>query len=183
MKRTKKNSGAITLEAAMVVPMFIMLMLFINGIFILFMGQQIMSHTLIQSAKSLAFDPYATDRVADKSVNRLAEMFVDIFTFANGNHTSTDKWYEKDAADELDAVIKERYIAYLKDSESEAGDLLNELGVVNGVDGLDFSGSTIEDDVLTIRLKYTQEYIFNTMGLGTFDRELTVQVKLFKYKQ
>ncbi len=180
MRKEKFNSGSITLEAAMVVPLFIILMLLVNGLFVMFMGQQIMSHTLIQSTKSMAFDPYSSQRVSANEEDDLADMFVDIFSFASGEHVSTDKWYEDDL-DNIDEIIEERYIAYLRNSRSDAKLLLDEIGVKNGLEGLDFSGSSLEDGILTVKMKYTQEFIFNAAGLAEFERELCVKVKLFEY--
>ena len=182
MKKEKLNSGSITLEAAMVVPLFIILMLLVNGLFVMFMGQQIMSHTLIQSTKSMAFDPYSTQRVSANEDDDLADMFVDIFSFASGDYVSTDKWYEENL-DNIDEVIEERFIAYFRNSRSDATVLLDEIGVKNGLNGLDFSGSTLEDGILTVKMKYTQEFIFNAAGLAEFERELSVKVKLFEYTE
>ncbi len=180
MRKKNRSEGSITLEAAMVVPMFIILMLLVNGFFVLFMGQQILSHTLVQSTKSLAFDPYASQRVAANAEDDLADMFVDIFSFSSEGHVATDKWYEENL-DDLDEVVEERFLVYLRESESDADNLLENIGIKNGVDGLDFSGCTLEDGVLTVKLKYTQEFIFNAAGLTTFDREISAKVKLFNY--
>lgn len=180
MKNKKINNGSLTLEAAIVVPVFISLMLFINGLFVLFMGQQILSHTLIQSAKSMAFDPYVYQRVSENDEDQLADMFVDIFSFVSGDYVSTENWYEE-GFEGLDEVIKARYIAYLRGTRSNASLLIEEIGVKDGLDGLDFSESTIDDGILTIKMKYTQEFIFNVEGLTSFDRELCVKVKLFEY--
>lgn len=179
MMRNKANSGSISLEASIIVPMFIMLMLLINGLFIMFMGQQIMTNTLVQSAKSLAFDPYSTQRVRDGASSSLMEMFTDIFSVIGGEYTSTDDWYTD--TDDLEDVIADRFAVYLRKDRDAAEKLLDSIGVENGIDGLDFSGSKVEDGVLTICLKYNQEYIFNTFGFASFERNITVQVKLFTY--
>lgn len=178
MEKRKNNRGSITLEAAIVVPLFIILMLLVNGLFVLFMGQQIMSHSLIQSAKSLAFDPYSSQRVSSDESDDLADMFTEIFSFVGGDYTSSEEWYKESNIEE---IVQERYVAYLRENRSDTDALLEEIGVKNGVDGLDFSDSTLEDGVLTIKLKYTQEYIFNAAGLAEFDREISVKIKLFEY--
>ncbi len=180
MKNNKSNLGSITLEAAIMVPMFIILMLLVNGLFIMFMGQQILSHTLIQSTKSMAFDPYSSQRVSANSEDKLADMFIDIFTFSSDGHVSTDKWY-KENIDSIDEVVKDRYVAYLKNTRSNANLLLDYIGIKNGLAGLDFSGSTIENGILHVKLKFTQEYIFNAAGLAEFEREMSVKVRLFEY--
>lgn len=182
MRIKDKNRGSITLEACMVVPMFIMLMLLVNGFFVMFMGQQMMCHALIQSAKSLAYDPYASQRVAENEDDQLAEMFVDIFSFAEDDHVSTEQWY-KEGADNLDEVVKERFIAYFKATEGDAELLLKEIGVKDGIDGLDFSGCMLEDGILTVKTKYTQEFIFDAMDLTSFERTMDFKVKIFEYVQ
>lgn len=179
MKDSKKSRGAITLEAAITVPIFIIVMLLVNGLFVMFMGQQIMTHTLVQSAKSLAYDPYSSQLALSDTKNKLQNMITEIFAFNNGNHSSTEKWYDEKSIEE---AVKERFIAYLRSSKEDADGLLDEIGVKDGSDGLDFSGSSVDENrILTIKLKYTQEYIFNATGLGEFEREICVKIKLFSY--
>lgn len=177
------NKGSLTLEACIVVPVFIGLMLLVNGLFVMFMGQQIMSHALIQSTKSLSFDGYSTQRVTDDENNQLAAMFADIFTIGHGNNISTEKWYE--APDRIESIAKERFLAYLKSSNSDADKLLYIIGVEGGVNDLDFSESTFDDEsgILTIKLNYTQNYIYNAMGLASFKRSVYVKTKLFAYQK
>lgn len=181
MEVFKKEKGAITLEAAIVVPMFIMLMLFINGFFMLFMGQQIMSHALIQSAKSMAYDPYGAEKVTTDDATNLDTLIYDMFVVFSDDYVSSEKWYEGDTAT-VASVAKKRFLAYLE--KTRANELLKQIGVQNGKSGISFAGSSVdsEKEVLTLKLKYTQEFVFNTFDLGTFDRELKVKVKLFKYK-
>lgn len=181
MKRRKSDSGSLTIEAAIMVPMFIMLMLLVNGLFVMFMGQQIMAHTLIQSAKSLAFDPYSTQRVAANEDDQLAEMFTDLFAFTGNGHVSTEPWYEDGASNVAD-IARARYIANLGESRTDVEELFDQIGVKNGFAGLDFSGTVIEDGVLKMKMKYTQEFLFDALDLGEFQRELSVSVKLFEYK-
>lgn len=177
-----KDRGSITLEASIVVPIFIILMLAVNGLFIMFSGQQMISHALIQSAKSLAFDPYATQRIAGDEDDKLADMFQDIYTFAAGaeNYVSHDKWFED--SENIDSLVESRFIAYLRSSKSDANELLKTIGVKDGVDGLNFSGCSVDDGILTIKVRYTQEFIFNAADLASFERELSVKVRLFEYK-
>lgn len=181
MEKKYNNEGSITLEACIVVPIFIMLMLILNGIFVMTMGQQMMSHTLIQSAKSLALDPYSSQRVSADAEDDLADMFVDIFTLGHGDYVSTDKWYT-DHPDNIADLVEERFIAYLRAAQSDANNLLEKIGIEGGINGLDFSESVYENGVLTIKVTYTQNYLFNAGNLTSFQRTLCVQVKLFEYK-
>ena len=105
--KNKNMRGSMTLEAAMVVPIFILLMLAVNGFFLMFMGQQVLSHTVIQSAKSMAYDPYASQRVTADEGDQLADMFVDLFSYANGDFTSPEEWYEDGAFFSVSQVAEE----------------------------------------------------------------------------
>jgi hypothetical protein len=158
-----------------------MLMLTFNGIFVMMMGQQIVSHALIQSAKSLAFDPYSSQRATADQEDKLADMFIDIFSFSHGDYVSTDEWYA-DSGDDIADLVEERFSAYLKSSYTDANYLLEKIGIEGGMSGMDFSESVYENDVLTIKVTYTQNYPFNAGDLTSFQRTLCVQVKLFEYK-
>lgn len=165
----------------MVVPLFIILMLLVNGFFILFMGQQIMCHAFVQSAKSLAFDPYASQRVAADEDDKLADLFVDVFTIGDGNFTYTGEWGDS-GPDDLPSVAAERFLAYVRPDEEAAENLLEYIGIKDGVDGIDFSESSVEDGVLTLKANYVQQFVFNAAGLTDIDRTLCVKVNLFQYK-
>lgn len=180
--KNKNIRGSMTLEAAMVVPIFILLMLAVNGFFLMFMGQQVLSHTVIQSAKSMAYDPYASQRVTADEGDQLADMFVDLFSYANGDFTSPEEWYEDGAFFSVSQVAEDRFFAFLGKKGSQADTLLELVGVRGGHNGLDFSGCKVEDGVLTYKVTYTQEFPMTTADFTSFERELAVQVKLFEYK-
>lgn len=178
--KKQNNGGSITLEACMVVPLFIMLMLLVNGFFVMFMGQQIVSHTLIQSTKSLTYDPYSTQRIEGNEDDTLADMFADIFSYLNGEYTSSEPWYDEgDPGEEVEA----RFLAFLGNDWGKANALLESVGVQGGCSGLDFSGSTVEEGILTVKLKYIQEFPLATADFTAFERELVLKVKLFQYKE
>ena len=177
----RNNKGSITLEACIVVPVFIILMLLLNGFFIMFMGQQMVCHALIQSTKSLAYDPLATQMGNTISEGGdLYDMLQSIFTDwdEDSEFVSHEEWYKEENAAELPEIIKDRFLIYLKSQNQE--EMLDVLGVKDGE--LDFSGSTCKDGVLTVNLKYTQEFIFNAAGLGDIERELQLKINLFQYE-
>lgn len=177
MKNMKSEKGVVTMEAAIVVPIFVLLMLLMNGLFVMFMGQQIMAHTAIQSAKSLAMDPYSTQRVQADKQDHLADVFAKLFAMRHEEFVSTDEWYK--SADVAD-MVEERFMAYLGGSGDAEG-LLDVIGVEGGSSGLDFSGSTLADGVLTMNIKYTQNFVYGTSDLTSIEREITMKVKLFEY--
>lgn len=176
-----KHSGAMTLEAAIVMPMFIILMLALNGLFVHYMGQQIVTHALVQSAKSLAMDPYATQRVKSNEQDKIADLLQDVFSIGERDYISTEEWYKNPA--DVEKECKKRFTAFVREDKNNADELLELVGVKNGIEGLDFSGSSVDNDgYLTIKIKYTQEFVYNAADMASFDKEVSVKVKLFEYK-
>lgn len=186
LMKARSDAGTLTLEASILMPMFIFIMLFINGVFITFMGQHIMSHACIQAAKSLSLDPYTTQRMIVEPDSKLGLMFAELFTFGHGDYVSTEEWYEGDSSDVI-AEIRTRFAAFLRSKSGKAdkysaNKLLKAIGVVENVDQIDFSGSTVKDGVLTINMKYTQGYLFNMFDFATFSRKISLKIRLFEYK-
>ncbi len=176
MKRQSQDAGVITLEAAIMMPLFILLMLFLYAFFIFFMGQQIMSHTAIQTAKSLSFDPYAVSRVGNRD---LGVMIEDITGLFNGDYSSTQAWHTPDESDRLPGIAEERFLAFLP-NQSNQDAILKWIGVENGVAGLDFSETSVENGVLTLKISYVQNFAFKLAELTSFNRRITLKVKLFQ---
>ena len=78
-------------------------------------------------------------------------------------------------------MVKTRFIAYLTSGDPDkADDILERYHVVDGVDGLDFSGSYVEDGKLYLSVKYEIEYEFNVFNFGSNKFEHKVCSKLWK---
>lgn len=73
MKNTK---GSITLETAVVLPIFFLFFMFIIGLLPLVKAQNQINHALIQAAKSLSFDTYLNAKVStiDMNTDKLNEL-------------------------------------------------------------------------------------------------------------
>lgn len=183
MKKMKKDSGVVTLEASIMMPMMILLMLMLNGLFVMFMGQQVVTHAVVQSAKSMSYDPYLVDRINNSDQESLMTLFGDLFselsTIGTIDMVSTRSWHA-DEASRLKTVAKERFYGFLDRTESSAEKTLDALGITN----LSFSGCSVEDEcVLNFQISYKQEYMFTLGDLGKIDRTIGVKVKLFRYNE
>ena len=174
MKKQSKNAGVITLEAALLMPLFILLMLFLYAFFIFFMGQQIMSHTAIQTAKSLSFDPYTTTRTDGDNI---AGMILGVTDLIFGEkYSSHEDWYTSSGSGDLPTVAENRFKAFLP-NQDHSDTLLKWIGV----EGLNFYESKVEDGILTLKIKYTQNFAFKIAGLTSFERVITLKIRLFDW--
>mgnify|MGYP005787188067 CR=1 FL=1 len=191
MFRFKKNEhGVVSLEACIVLPIFIFVLMFFYGLMVFFSGHQLLSHSLIQSAESLSLDPYATERLniswdeMEGGKDLVQAMYADAFTSQDPYFSSNEKWYAENS-DLLIPTVRKRFLGYLVGSgtssevEKAADEKLKTIGVQNGLSGLDFSETKVEDGVLTITIKYRQEFVFNFQGLAAFDRQQTITITLW----
>lgn len=205
MNFTENEKGVISLEACICVPIFLFLLMFIYGLMISFTGEQIIKHTLIQSGESLSLDSYATDKFgglgsfddifsADGDPN-IKEIILALYNeISQGTnekykyYSSSKKWYSDDKDALLTETVKNRFMAYLSGSsdnvEQKADEILKEIGVVNGINGIDFTESDVDDNgTLTLVLSYKQEFVFNFGGLAAFDRKLTMAIDMWGRKK
>ncbi len=175
--------GVITLEACVTVLSFLILMLLLSGLFVMFMAQNITSHTILQTSQSLSLDAYSTSRTKSESGTIggiVSDFAMGLFGNADENPSfvTDDKWYD---SDDVTSTIKTRFVGYLTGGdEDKADELLEQINVVGGLDGLDFTNSYIADDTLYIVLKYKLEFDFNIWDVNTTDVEQTTCSKLWK---
>ncbi len=190
LSKCKKEEGVVSLEACIVLPIFIFLLMFLYGFMVFFSGHQAMSHALIQGSQSLSLDPYASNRLttsweSTKNGSDLVEAIYAELLSSNEYFSSNEKWYDTSKGTELmHQTVRNRFLGYLVgsgegDVEARADQKLKLIGVVDGVDGLDFSETKIENGVLTITVRYEQEFVFNFQGLASFERKQTVSITLW----
>lgn len=186
----KKECGAISLEACIVVPIFVFVLMFFYGFMVFFSGHQVLSHSLIQSAESLSLDPYATERLTTDwketgdSQKVIQALYANAISDGDEYFSSNEKWYAENNELML-KTVRNRFLGYLvgtgtsSEVEKRADEMLKFIGVQNGVSGLDFSETKIDGNILTITIKYKQEFVFNFQGLAAFDRQQSISITLW----
>ena len=63
MRNQGRQSGSVTLEAAIILPIFCTLFMALNGMFFIFSAQNQITHALVQSANSMGMDAYANEAI------------------------------------------------------------------------------------------------------------------------
>lgn len=183
-----KQRGAITVEACISVLVFVLLMLMLSSLFLMFMAQNVTAHVALQTSESLSVDVYRIEALMkeDGKIGSIGEnvgqLITKLFGSAKNNPSfvTDSRWYNGDNAQITDA-IKKRFIGYLANGDDLAADeMLKNMSVVDGINGLDFSGSYVENDTLYIVLKYKLEYNFNIFDLGVVEVEQKTCSKLWK---
>lgn len=182
MKRLLRHAsegqeGSIVLEACFSVILFILFTVMLYGLTTVFMAQNLIGHALMESTQSLALDSYATDKLTDQytvgaGIRSLLEAVGGTYP-DDSSFSSRERWFDrKSGATQADweQAARERFIGYFAGGdEQRARDLLEGLGIVDDLDGLDFSESDIIGSDLYIRVTYQIEYLFNPFGMVEFN--------------
>lgn len=190
MIEKKYTKGSIILETSIVLPIFILVILFVYGMFVIISAQNVITHTLIQSSKSLSFDPYITTHVESVAESKtfwssFSSIILDYARLSNDEYfSSISNWYDeggnKSSDGERADLAKSRFIGYLAGGDKvEAEKKIKSLGVINGLNGMQFSVSISGND-MTITIKYALQFWFDAFDLGKIPMEQAITVRLWK---
>ncbi len=182
--RIGKNGtkGALLIETSIVLPLFILVTVFVYGIFNIANAQNQLSHVLIQTTESLSMDKYLNDKVhsvtgiseSDSLWGGLDDAILEIVRSGNDPYYSSKiEWYQSpDSTGEETA--RKRLIGYLCKGDEEAADAkLKALGVVDGLDGVDIT-VTVESADVTVTLDYTLQFWVDVWDVGKIPMEQSV---------
>jgi len=184
MKHMGRNErGLLSLEACIVVIIFMFLMLFLYSFFVVFEVRNEIGHVLLATANSMAFDEFENDKLGNSG--NFGQLIYNLYgenTNDNTDFTDYQRWYETttetdDSGAEVissgfSGAIQDRFIAYLTGGGTNSAEtILQRYHIVGGLDGLDFSGSSVSGGRLFLSVRYKIEYEFNVFGLGEAEFE------------
>lgn len=192
MEKKNDEQGSVTLEAAIILPIFCALFMALNGFFFTFNAQNQISHALIQSASSLGLDPYLNEKIdsgldgAHGFWGGLSDALLDgVRRLAtDGYFTSPNDWYSSGGG-AANAVIgsddaKKRFIAYLTGdgSEAKANDKLKHFGIEGGLSGMHFIATNEGGDVV-LKVNYRMGVWFDMFGKKKMEVTQSARAKLW----
>ncbi len=200
MKRKHRESGSMTLETAIVLPIFIFVFLAVYGIFGIVSAHNQISHAFIQSTKSMSMDPFLLERTnlagEDKSRfwGSLTDVLIDIrrnvkyesMFMEKSDWYSTEKMTDDDKLEDGSydlsgelSVAQNRFIAFFADGDRiRADEKLRGLGVIDGLNGVSFTMSRNGGD-LTVTINYSIRFVFNFFDTVQIPMSHKLNVKLW----
>lgn len=183
-KLLNRTDGTVMIETSIVLPLFIFVMLFLYGLFSVTSAQNQVTHALIQSTKSLSLDPYLTEHVdslseADTFWSGLGSMILDFGRLSNDKHfSSSDRWYEIDTGSAT--LAKDRFVGYLAGGDEAIADQkLEKLGIVGGLDGINFQ-MAIDGEDMTITINYEIQFLFDAFDMGKIPMKQSIKTRMWK---
>lgn len=171
-----RERASVTLEAAIILPIFCFLFMALNGVFFVFSAQNQVMHTLVQTANSLSLDPYWNEkiRLENTSVSIILQNFERSIT-QDKSFSSTESWHKNETVSS--GVLEDRFYSYFTGDGNKlsAYTKLKKLGVVGN---MELSG-TVNNGDLTLVAKYKMKFWFNLFKTEPLDLSQKVKVHLW----
>ncbi len=182
MEKFERQKGTVTLETCIILPIFIFVFLGIYGFFSVISAQNTMTNVFVQSTKSLSLDSYLLENIDSAYEDGtdfwggLSDLVLDLVRLDTDPYfAATSDWYKNDDA----SVAKLRFIGYLANGDEDLADeILKGIGIVDGLDGVTFT-VLVEDEVLTITMKYEIQYVFDFFDSGKIAMEKTLKTRMW----
>ena len=173
----KRERGMLTVESSVVLTLLLMAMLFLFSFARMYRAQNLMAHATLQTADAVALESFLRETALSADVN-------DVVYLANNIADSTAisaEGLESLRSADLSKIAKQKFIAAIAATEQEADTKLRNMGVRDGLNGVDFSQSYMDlgrDDVIIVAI-YDLEMQFPVFGDGHLTVNKTAKAKTF----
>lgn len=197
------QDGVMALEACISLTLFLIVMLALYSILQMFTAQSMIAHAAQEACQSIALENYNQTTFATGTLQQVPSW---LFTLINGDkssnyHESADFSLETFLFNDLkkndDQLVKlenlklqlqtktnarKRFAAYLAGNETKANELLNNYGVVNGLNGISFEGTGKTSTDMTIQVTYTirLNFYIEMFHFGEFESTQKVCCRLWE---
>ncbi len=161
-----RSKGSLTVEASIGLTAFIFLILVILGLHRAYEAQSIVSHATLQTSQALAVESYFRETMASTDIAGNTSKFISFLSELGLDVSGADDWYDSLGASgtELEAVIKETFAYAVAKDVQTANNVLKSVGIEDGIDGLDFSNSSVTGSEIIINVRYTLDLPFSVWG-------------------
>ena len=151
MYMNRNSKGYLTVEATITLTVFLFFMLFIMNFAQIYQVQNYVNHGLLQTGKMLAFNSLEYDRenILESAIQLIQDLGV-LGEKRDSSYEIEQLWKKEDYGE----AVKKGFSYCASVSPDVTYDALVKYGVMEGVDSLDFSGTTVEDDKLIINVSY-----------------------------
>ncbi len=189
-----EQDGVIALEACISLTLFLFVMLTLYSLLRMFTVQSMISHAAQEACQSIALEGYSNSTMETGTLQNIPNALITLITggFDTKFNESPDFSLRNflDLKKDTDTVVntaaqstaKTRFAAYLGGGETQADELLKNYGVVNGLQGISFTGTSKSSTDMTIQVEYRVRLIFylEAFHFGEFKSTQKVCCRLWK---
>lgn len=182
--RQNKQSGVMAIDATISLCLTMMLMILIIDIGSVYRAQNYTYHGVLQTAK--AFSVYVHKiNIRQNTDTELEELIKDFLTFINVISTTKEdtisELWEKDNVLNTQQIVTMMYPVCLAGDDQNANKELKRYGVAKGLEGIDFSGTTVDNAKkdLIIKAKITVDLPLPVFGYKSVELEQSAHARLW----
>ena len=173
----KRQQGILTVEASIVLTLLILLVLFLFSFGRVYRAQSLVSHATLQAADAVALESYLRETALQSDASDVLYL---ASSLTDSTSLSAENLESLRSAD-IPKVAREKFITAVSNSESNADEKLKNLGVKDGLSGIDFSECKVDlgnDDVI-VAITYTIEMQFPVFGADELTVTKSAKAKTF----
>ncbi|MCR4614918.1 MAG: pilus assembly protein [Clostridiales bacterium] len=158
----KKERAALTVEAALVLTLFMVFFLFLLSFNVVYSAQNMVSHATLQAADAISVESMLRTGSNNQGMGNMLTVSNHIY---NGESVESSA-LEKLTNNNIAGIAKDDFIAAISDSETKADEILKKCHVKGGLEGIDFSGCKYNSDTgeTIVYVKYAVELQFPLFG-------------------
>ena len=178
---SKDEKGMLVVEASLALTAFMFFILFFLSFSRVYRAQEVVSHATFQTAQTMAVESYTRETVGESGTLGAITKLVDfVAKISKGTRPALiDSYSSYGTVANLKGVVSDVFALSIADKENEADIKLEQLGVKDGLDGIDFSGTSITGSVITVKVKYKVKLQFNFFGVDELELTKTATCKSF----
>lgn len=162
----ENKKGSLVIEASIALTTFMFLILFFISFARIYRAQSVISHACFQTSQTMAVESFTREKVGEAGTLGAITKLADFIASLGGNSSSgaTNSYRSYGEVSNLTSVIKKEFAYSIAASEEEADAKLKKLGVKDGLNGINFSESSIKSSDIMISVKYTLKLQFAFFG-------------------
>ena len=170
------------IEASIALTAFMFLILFFMSFAQIYRAQSVVSHASFQTSQTLAVESFTREKVGESGTLQAISKILDFYNTIRGTSVGTgitDSYRSLGKVSNLEGIIKDVFVYSLADSTEAADEKLKSLGIKDGLNGIDFGGSSVSGSDITINIKYTVQLQFSFFGKKDIELNKTAMCKAF----
>ncbi len=177
----KNEKGLLSVEASLALTAFMFFILFFLSFARVYRAQEVVSHAAFQTAQTMAVESYARETIGESGTLGAISKLSDFITSISGKSRPAylDQYSSYGSVANFKGILAEEFAASIGTDSTAADAKLKQLGVKDGLSGIDFSGTTITGSLIKVKVNYKLNLQFNFFGVNELSLSKTAVCKAF----
>lgn len=178
----ESKKGSLTIEASIALTAFMFIVVTILSFATVYRAQSIVSHATLQTSQSLAVESYYRETISKADSADLASKLIKFAGFLGFNTAGLDDGYASlgDSGTDFYGIVRETFAYAIAGDVDTADRILEDAGIPGGLDGIDFSYSSVSGGDIIINVQYEVKLPFSFFGDQTITLSKSAKTKAFK---